>query len=86
MNPGEEYADKNRSSRSLNDDIEEVVLYAESPPGAYVLVNGKMTYRLPKGFSVSFAVNNIGNEQYEEMAKYRMPGRSYAIGFGWELQ
>jgi allantoicase len=28
----------------------------------------------------------IGNEQYEEMAKYRMPGRSYTLGFGWELQ
>ncbi|UCE27809.1 MAG: TonB-dependent receptor [Candidatus Coatesbacteria bacterium] len=66
--------------------IEEVVLYPESPPGAYTLVNGKATYRLPKGFSVNFAVNNIGNEQYEEMAKYRMPGRSYAFGFGWDLQ
>jgi len=66
--------------------IDEVVLYPESPPGAYTLVNVKATYRLPKGLSVNFAVNNVGNEQYEEMAKYRMPGRSYTLGFGWELQ
>jgi outer membrane receptor protein involved in Fe transport len=65
--------------------IEEVVLYPESAPKAYTLISGKTTYRLPKGFSVSFAVNNIGNEQYEEMAKFRMPGRSYTFGVGWEL-
>jgi len=65
--------------------VEEVVLYPESPPAAYTLINGKAIYRLPKGFSISLAVNNVGNEQYEEMAEYRMPGRSYALRFGWEL-
>jgi outer membrane receptor for ferrienterochelin and colicin len=66
--------------------IEEVVLYPESPPDAFILVNAKATYRLPKGFSVNFAVNNVGNKQYEEVAKYRMPGRSYTLGLAWELQ
>lgn len=61
--------------------IEEVFIYPGSEPDATFIVNSKLTYSLPSGnYSAYFAVNNLNNAQYEELERYRMPGRSFTVG------
>ncbi|MEZ4940555.1 MAG: TonB-dependent receptor [Saprospiraceae bacterium] len=62
--------------------VEEVFIYPGSEPGAVFVANTKISYQLPGGKNSLFvAVNNLGNAQYEELERYRMPGRSFAVGF-----
>lgn len=61
-------------------EIEEVFIYPGSEPGGYVLVDSKLSYAFDEGSKVYVAVNNINDTQYEELERYRMPGRSYTIG------
>jgi iron complex outermembrane receptor protein len=60
--------------------IEEVFIYPGNEPEAVFLVNSKLSWELAEGQSVYFAADNIGDAQYEELERYRMPGRSYTLG------
>lgn len=60
--------------------IEEVFIYPDSNPDAYMLLDAKLTYAFLEKHQVYFAVNNIQNSQYEELERYRMAGRSFSGG------
>ena len=61
--------------------IEEVFIYPGSEPGAVFTANTKLSYTPSNGrFTACFVVNNLNNAQYEELERYRMPGRSYMLG------
>lgn len=60
--------------------IEEVFIYPGSEPDAAFVSNAKLCYTFTSGFAGYFAVNNLNNAQYEELERYRMPGRSFTLG------
>jgi iron complex outermembrane receptor protein len=60
--------------------LEEVFLYPRDIPQAFVVANAKATLRVSERYQLSFAANNIFNKQYEELERYRMPGRNWIIG------
>ncbi len=60
--------------------IKEVFIYPGSEPGAAMVLNAKLIYSLAEKHSIYFATDNFTNTQYEELERYRMPGRSYALG------
>lgn len=60
--------------------IEEVFIYPGSEPDAVFVANTKVSYAFSHGFTGYFAVNNLNNAQYEELERYRMPGRSFTAG------
>ncbi len=68
-----------------NGRVEEVFLYPNDEPKAYVLLNTKATARFFKGFAFSVGCNNLLDAQYEELARYRMPGRHWITGASWEF-
>lgn len=59
--------------------IEEAIFYPNDAPEAFYVVNAKLSYNASSRITLSAAVNNLLNRQYEEMARYRMPGRSIAF-------
>lgn len=65
--------------------VEEVFLYPNDEPKAYVLLNAKATARFLKGFAFSASCNNLLDTQYEELARYRMPGRHWVTTASWEF-
>ncbi len=60
--------------------IEEVFIYPGSEPDAVIIANTKVCYNFSRGFTGYLAVNNLNNAQYEELERYRMPGRSFTAG------
>lgn len=68
-----------------NGRVEEVFLYPNDEPEAYVLLNAKATARFIKGFALSMSCNNLLDAQYEELARYRMPGRHWVTTASWEF-
>ena len=60
--------------------IEEVFIYPGSEPDAVFLANAKIARTFVGGYTGYFAVNNLNNAQYEELERYRMPGRSFTAG------
>jgi outer membrane receptor protein involved in Fe transport len=60
--------------------IEEVFLFESSLPDAYWVFNSNVQWRLSEMVNLSAKVNNIFDEQYEELARYRMPGRNWVFG------
>lgn len=68
-----------------NGRVEEVFLYPNNEPEAYVLLNAKATARFIKGFAFSASCNNLLDTQYEELARYRMPGRHWITSASWEF-
>lgn len=60
--------------------IEEVFIYPGSEPDAVFVANSKLAYTFAGGYTGYFAVNNLNNAQYEELERYRMPGRSFTAG------
>ena len=60
--------------------IREVFIYPGSEPDAAFIVNAKLNVKIADKYDFYFALDNIGNEQYEELERYRMPGRSYTLG------
>ncbi len=60
-------------------EVEEAIFYPNDVPKAFYVANAKLSYNLSDRVTLSIAVNNLLNRQYEEMARYRMPGK--AIGF-----
>ncbi len=65
--------------------IEEVFIYPGSEPDAALITNTKISYNLNKRSSCYFAINNLNNEQYEELERYRMPGRHFAAGLDFHF-
>lgn len=60
--------------------IEEVFIYPGSEPGVAFIANARLSYKPSDRQTVYFAVNNFNNAQYEELERYRMPGRSFTLG------
>jgi outer membrane cobalamin receptor len=60
--------------------IEEVFIYPGSEPDAVLVANAKLNFEAGKGRSLYLAINNFTNAQYEELERYRMPGRGFAVG------
>ncbi|MFQ5769356.1 MAG: TonB-dependent receptor plug domain-containing protein, partial [bacterium] len=69
----------------FNSRVEEVFLYPNDKPDAFFVLNTKLIRNLGRNLTVSFGINNIFNIQYEELARYRMPGRSWIFGTSYEL-
>jgi iron complex outermembrane receptor protein len=67
----------NARSRSR---IDEVFIFSGSEPDGYLLMNGKITYKPSASWSVFIKVDNLTDQQYEEIERYRLAGRSYATG------
>jgi len=66
--------------------IKEVVFYPNDRPEAFYTVDLRLEWTIsdPSGWhggrtALSFRVNNALDRQYEEMARYRMPGRSFSL-------
>lgn len=64
---------------------EEVFLYPDSPPGEQLVMIGRINFRFSDVYSAHLAINNIGDFQYEELERYRMPGRHYTIGASYNF-
>jgi len=64
--------------------VEEEVFaaYQVDAPRGFVLTNLRTDYSLRRWLTFSFEANNLFNVQYEEMARFRMPGRSFSVGLG----
>ena len=60
--------------------IEEVFIYPGSEPDAALILNAKLNYEFADGFTAYLALDNLTDTQYEELERYRMPGRSYTLG------
>lgn len=60
--------------------IEEVFIYPGSEPDAVFVADSKLTFKASERLSCYLAVNNVNNARYEELERYRMPGRSFTIG------
>jgi outer membrane cobalamin receptor len=65
-------------------ETEEVRFYPADSPGAYTLFGFKTAYKL-SGVEVAAAVENIGAVNYEEMERYRMPGRIWRLDLVFNL-
>jgi iron complex outermembrane receptor protein len=68
-----------------NGAVKEVSIYPGSEPDAFFVINSKLSYKIVQGKMIYIAVNNITNKQYEEIERYRMPGRSYTLGTIFEF-
>jgi outer membrane cobalamin receptor len=65
--------------------MKEVSIYPGSEPDAFFVINSKISYKIAQGKMVYISVSNITNTQYEEIERYRMPGRSYTLGTTFEF-
>lgn len=61
-------------------EIEEVFLFPRQAPAAYWVFNANAQYRITEMVHLSLKGNNLLDEQYEELARYRMPGRNWMFG------
>lgn len=64
--------------------VEEVFLYPNDKPDAFFVLNGKLLRSFGNDLTLSAGVNNLLNIQYEELARFRMPGRSWIFGMSYE--
>ena len=60
--------------------IKEVFIYPGSEPGAHSVWNGRINYQITSDVSFYISVDNFTNSLYEELERYRMPGRGYTFG------
>ena len=65
--------------------IQEVFLFPLQAPAAYWVVNANVQCRISDRVGASAKVNNIFDEQYEELARYRMPGRNWLFGVSYRI-
>ncbi|MBI1226898.1 MAG: TonB-dependent receptor plug domain-containing protein [Bacteroidetes bacterium] len=65
--------------------IKEVFIYPGSEPGAAFVLNAKIGWQPITQAQFYLAVDNLTNAQYEELERYRMPGRNYTAGMTWEF-
>ncbi len=75
-----------RLSTSLRQvsETERVRFYLSDAPGAYTLVGLKAAYCLGE-VEVAGSVENLGDVAYEEMERYRMPGRTWRLDLLFQL-
>ena len=64
-------------------EVEEVVFYPNDRPEAFYTVDARLEWVISdlsdhRRIALSFLINNALDRQYEEMARYRMPGRSFS--------
>lgn len=64
--------------------IEEVFLFPEKPD-AFFVAQAKAAVRVTGPLHISLAVNNLFDTQYEELSRYRMPGRKWVVGASMRL-
>jgi len=60
--------------------IDEVFLYPLQAPPAFWVFNGAAQCQLGGMWMLSLKVNNVLDASYEELARYRMPGRNWLFG------
>lgn len=60
--------------------IEEVFLYPLQAPDEFWVFNAAARFDVNGMWTVSAKVNNVLDEAYEELARYRMPGRNWMFG------
>ncbi len=60
--------------------IDEVFLYPLQAPDAFWVFNGAAQCELNGAWMLSLKVNNVLDAAYEEVARYRMPGRNWIFG------
>jgi outer membrane receptor protein involved in Fe transport len=60
--------------------IEEVFIYPGSEPSAVLVANARLCYRPAEQKTLYFGIGNVNNAQYEELERYRMPGRNFTAG------
>ena len=65
--------------------IEEVFIYPGSEPAAAFIACAKLTWQPKQGHHFYVAVNNLNNAQYEELERYRMPGRRFTAGIDFSF-
>ncbi len=66
-------------------EVKEGFLYPGSEPGEQWVFTARLDAKISNSYSAFFAINNIGNYQYEEVERYRMPGRHYTIGASFDI-
>jgi outer membrane receptor protein involved in Fe transport len=66
-------------------EIEEVFLFPKQAPAPYWIFNANVQCHITATILASAKVNNLLNEQYEELARYRMPGRNWMFGVSFRL-
>ncbi|MDX2129951.1 MAG: TonB-dependent receptor [Chloroherpetonaceae bacterium] len=54
-------------------------------PGDFLVMDLTAAYQVLSQFKVTATVQNFTNTQYEELEQFRMPGRSFHIGFEFNL-
>lgn len=60
--------------------IEEVFLYPKQAPAEYWVLNANLQFRVSSHIGVSAKCNNLTDAIYDELARYRMPGRNWLFG------
>ncbi len=65
--------------------IDEVFIYPGSEPAGYFLLNAKLSAQFTRSLSVYAQVDNITDVQYEEIERYRMPGRNFGFGVNFSF-
>ncbi|MEO1259246.1 MAG: TonB-dependent receptor [Bacteroidota bacterium] len=65
--------------------IEEVFLYPGSEPDEALIINAKLMWRPIENGQFYLAIDNLSDTQYEELERYRMPGRSFTSGVVWDF-
>ena len=60
--------------------IDEVFLYPLQAPEQFWVFNGAARFDVNGMWTVSAKVNNVLDTSYEELARYRMPGRNWLFG------
>src|SRR5690606_10533295 len=65
--------------------LEEVFIYPGSEPDGYLLFNVKADVRIREAWRVYGRVENATNREYEEVERYRMPGRTWTCGVVWSM-
>lgn len=65
--------------------IKEVFIYPGSEPESAFILNAKLTWQPIEQGQFYLALDNISNTQYEELERYRMPGRTYTAGGVWNF-
>lgn len=56
-----------------------VVFYQNDAPDAYTLITARVAFQFRQSTRLSLHLENLTNEQYEEMERYRMPPRTYRV-------
>ena len=65
--------------------VEEVFIYPQSEPAGYFLLNAKLSAGITRNFSAYAQIDNMTDVQYEEIERYRMPGRTFGFGINFSF-